>query len=76
LPYIILLVLASRVHYIVDVFAAIFFCLWIYRFVKNYLEHFDRFLNKGYTGSIFILGYIDIWLMFVLRLKRNKTKIS
>lgn len=54
-PYIIVLVLSSRVHYTADVFAAIFFCLWIYRFVRKNLGELDKFFSKGYYGSMCIL---------------------
>mgnify|MGYP006869350647 CR=1 FL=1 len=67
-----MLVISSRVHYIADVFAAIFFCLWIYRFVAQYLNKFDKFFSYGYTASIYLLECFDSWLIFVLSLKRRK----
>ena len=71
-PYIIVLVLSSRVHYIADVFAAIFFCLWIYSFTKKHLVWFDEFFSRGFSVSMGFLGCLDAWLMFILRLKKTK----
>lgn len=74
-PYIMLLVISSRVHYVVDVFAAVFFSLWIYKLAKENLPKFDRLISKGYFASIWVLDCFDVWLSFVLRVKKGKKSL-
>jgi hypothetical protein len=55
LPYIILVVIATRVHYVIDVFAGAMFAVYFFKYATVHLSKFDRFFSAFAIAGQYII---------------------
>ncbi len=58
--YVVLVLLITRVHYIIDIIGGAIFALWIDRYVLPYVKYFDYFFTVIYRSTLSVCRYIII----------------
>lgn len=56
--YVVLVLLATRVHYSIDIVGAVVFTLWMEVYIGRYVKYFDMFFSCIFEGMERIAGYM------------------
>jgi hypothetical protein len=59
-PLVILVLLSARVHYSIDIIAAIIFTLWLEKYTRRYVFLFDRFWSFIFRSLQAVLNKIRL----------------